>query len=331
MTRLAAIPGVARVGGTTNLPLQDYGTGCTVVFRPGEPYHDDEKTPCVFTPRATPGFFRTLDIQVSGHAPEWSDVDGRTQATVITKALADRVWPGQDPIGKGINSNSADNVNAYRIVGVIPELRLNGLDQPPSEAVFYPATSFTVNSRSGAMNDLRYVLKVTTDDPLALVPSVRAILNRMDSRIPLVNPVTMQQVVDRSMARTSFIMLLLGIAACMALLLSAVGIYGVIGYLVAQRRSEIGVRMALGARVPQVVQLVMLQSVRLTIVGVAIGLVGAIIGTRVLRSLLFGVSPTDPLVLGIAPLVLVAIAAVASFAPARRAARVDPAEALRAS
>src|SRR6185503_5754294 len=134
---------------------------------------------------------------------------------------------------------------------------------------------------------------------------VRAILSEMDSRIPLVNPVTMQTLVDRSMARTSFIMLLLGCAAVMALVLSAVGIYGVMSYLVAQRRAEIGVRIALGSPIGRVLRMVMAQSVRLAVLGVVIGMAGALAGTRLLQSLLFGVQPNDPLVLVLVPLVLV--------------------------
>jgi putative ABC transport system permease protein len=131
------------------------------------------------------------------------------------------------------------------------------------------------------------------------------------------------------MARASFIMTLLAIAGSMALLLSAVGIYGVISYLVTQRRSEIGVRVALGARLPQVAGLVLGQSMRLTVLGVSIGLVAALLGMRVLKSLLFEVSPTDPVVLAGTAAVLVLIAAVASLAPTRRAARIDPVEAMR--
>jgi ABC-type antimicrobial peptide transport system permease subunit len=134
---------------------------------------------------------------------------------------------------------------------------------------------------------------------------------------------------ERSMARTSFIMLLLGVAAAMALVLSAVGTYGVMSYLVAQRRAEIGVRMALGAPVSRVLRLVVSQSIRLAAIGVAIGFAGAMAGTRLMQSMLFGVSPTDPVVLILVPIMLVSIAAIASFAPARRASRVDPVEVLR--
>jgi predicted lysophospholipase L1 biosynthesis ABC-type transport system permease subunit len=215
---------------------------------------------------------------------------------------------------------------------VIPELRANGLDAPSTEAVFYAASPLAEQMATwGLLNEMELVVKVARGDPMALVPSIRAVLDELDPRIPIVNPMPMQAIVDRSMSRTSFIMLLLGIASGMALVLSAVGMYGVISYLVAQRRSEIGVRIALGARVPQVVRLIMGQSAGLAVLGVVIGTVAALAGTRLLRSLLFGVSPTDPLVLAVVPLVLVGIALLASFAPARRAARVDPVEALRSS
>ncbi len=328
--RLAALPGVTAVGAVNALPLQDYGAGCTVVFREGRPYSDREQTPCVSTPRATPGFFKALGIQVTGRSPDWSDVDGHTGAAVVTKALADRLWPGESPIGKGINSNGPGTASKfYRIVGVIPELRAHGLDQPPTEAVFYSAVRLVPDVRDGEMHSVAYVIRTSNADPVSLVPEVRRIVSALNPNVPLINPQTMQSVVDRSMARRSFIMSLLGLAGGMALLLSAVGIYGVISYLVTQRRSEIGVRMALGARVSQISSLVVLQSLRLVAIGVAVGLVGALVGTRALRSLLFEVSPTDPIVLAGVSVVLIVIAAVASLGPARRAARVDPVEVLR--
>jgi putative ABC transport system permease protein len=328
--RIAVLPGVTSVGAVSALPLRDFGTGCTVVFR--ENWAKGDEAPCVYTVPALPGFFTALGIQVRGRVPEWSDVHAKTNAVVVTQALADRIWPRENPIGKGIIFNNPNPPYWYRIVGVIPELRAGGLDQPLTEALFLAASPlFPQQSRWGMINDVEFVVKVSRGEPMDLVRPIGAIVRAMDPQIPLVNPTTMQTIVDRSMARTSFIMLLLGLSAAMALLLSAVGIYGVISYLVAQRRSEIGVRIALGAPIAGVVRLVMNQSVRLALLGVAIGFVGALLGTRLLRSLLFGVSPNDPLVLALVPVVLVAIAAVASFAPARRAARVDPVEALRSS
>jgi predicted permease len=327
--RVAALPGVQAVGATQALPLQDFGSGCAVVFRIGEPYSAEEKTPCVGTYRATPGFFRALGIQVRGAAPQWSDMPALP--AVATKALTDRLWPGQDPIGKGIGSNGPRAKAYYTIVGVIPELRAHGLDQRPTEAVFYPPADLPrpYGGWEHQMTSATIVVRTTSGDPLAIVPELRRVVHELNPRAPLVNARTMQTVVDRSMGRSAFVMTLLGIAGAMALLLSAVGIYGVISYLVAQRRTEIGVRMALGARVPQVATLVLGQSLRLTVIGVGVGLLAAVGAMRLLQSLLFGVSPTDPMVYGVVTLMLLAIAAAASFGPARRAAAVDPLEALR--
>jgi predicted permease len=328
--RVGAIPGVVAVGGSQAIPLRDFGTGCSVVYREGRPVGPGEEPPCVHTIPVLPDFFRTLRIAVRGRAPTWSDVDGRTQAVVVTQALADRLWPGEDAIGKGISALVGNGPNYYRIVGVVPELRAGGLDQPPTEALFMAPTPLTpAQSTWGLINEMEVVVKVARGDPLALVPRIRAILKEMNPGIPLVNPVSMNTIVERSMARTSFVMLLLAIAASMALLLSAVGIYGVISYLVTLRRQEIGVRIALGSPVSRVVSMVLRQSLSLTLLGLAIGMLGAIAAGRVMQSLLFGVSPNDPAVLVVVPSVLLVITAVASVAPARRATRVSPVEALR--
>ena len=329
--RIGAIPGVVAVGGSQAIPLRDYGTGCSVVFKEGATLGPGEEPPCVYTVPAIPGFFRTLGMTVRGRVPEWSDVDLMTQAVVVTQALADRLWPDEDAIGKGLNTYGGDKTNYYRIVGVVPELRASGLDQGPTEALFMaPTPLFPAQATWGNLNQMEFVVKVANGDPLAIVPQIRAILKEMNPSVPLIDPVSMNTIVERSMARTSFVMLLLGISAAMALILSAVGIYGVISYLVALRRQEIGVRIALGSPRSRVVAMVMGQSIGLTAIGLAIGMIGALLAGRVMQSLLFGVQPTDPLVLSAVPIVLLAIACVASLAPARRATQVSPVEALRA-
>jgi len=328
--KIAAVPGVVSVGATTALPLRDYGSGCTVVFREARPYTTNEQTPCVQTQRATPGFFESLSVAVRGRLPSWSDVDSRSQASVITKALADRMWPGEDPIGKGINSNGPTSAAGfYRIVGVIPELRAAGLDRAPTEAIFYAPTGLTTPSQSGNLHDVVYTVKTQVSTPLALLPSIRAAVTSVNPDVPVVRPALMQEVVERSMARTSFIMLLLSIAAGMAMVLSATGLYGVIAYVVAQRKPEIGIRIALGAQVGQIGRWVVGQSLALACAGVVAGLALAWITTRALQSLLYGVSPGDPLVLGVSVVTLIVVALVASLAPARRAARTDPVDAIK--
>lgn len=328
--RIAALPGVIEVGAGTALPLRDFG-GCSVVFREGRPYGPDEQTPCVATQRATPGFFAALGITVAGNVPTWGDVDSRSGAAVVTQALAERLWPGEDPTGKGINTNGPNSpLGFYRVTGVIPVLHAEGLDRPPTEAVFYPASERVGDVRSDAIHGLVYAIRTSRIDPVSLVGSIRRIVTELDLDVPVVDPQLMQDAVDRSMARTSFVMTLLSIAGGMALLLSTVGIYGVISYLVTQRRSEIGVRMALGAQVPQVARLVVGQSLALVALGVALGLVVSLLGMRALRSVLYDVSPTDPIVLVAASALLLIVAVLASVGPARRAARVAPVEVLRA-
>ena len=327
--RLREIGGVTAVGGTSAVPLEDYGTGCSVVFRENRPYAVGEQTPCVSTPAAIPGFFDALRIPVRGRTPTWADVHNRSQAVVVTKALGDRLWPGEDPIGKGIGSNGRDSKVWYHIVGVIPELKAEALDQPPTEAVFYAPTGLRANEQTGEMNDVEYMVRTNGVDPLSVTDAVRKIITAMNPRVPLMDARSMEAVVQRSLARTSFMMILLGVAATVALLLSAVGIYGVVSYVVTQRRSEIGIRMALGATIARVVRLVMLQSVMLAVVGVVIGLAGAYAMNKLLASMLFETSTTDPLVLAAVVVLLMAIATIATLVPARRAARIDPVEAMR--
>ncbi len=327
--RLRGVPGVTHVGATTALPLRDYA-GCSVVYREGRPFAPGQEPPCVATPAVTPGFFEALAITVEGRVPDWRDVDANTGAVVVTRALADRLWPGESAIGRGINRNGGDRSGYYRIVGVVPEVRLAGLDAPPTEAVFFPSVPVPRSWIGGPLRGATYVVRTSLADPTATITAVRQAVADLDARVPVANVTTMEQVVERSMARVSFIMLLLGVAATVALVLSAVGIYGVISYVVAQRRGEIGVRIALGAHASQVAGRIVRQSVTLALVGVAIGLAAAVATTRVLGALLYDVSPTDPRTLAGVALLLVLLAALAAWVPARRAARVDPTEALRA-
>lgn len=327
--RIRALPGVTDVGSVSYAPFEGFGTGCTTVWRADAPYAPGESTPCVSTPTAMPGFFESLRISVRGRIPTWRDVDDRTQAVVVTAALAERLWPGQDPIGRGINSNGADSKEWYQIVGVVPELRAEALDRPPTEAVFYAPTGFRINQRTGNLNDLTWTVRTSGSSASGLAPAIRGILAELNPRVPFVEPRTMDQVKSRSMARTSFVMVLLGIAAAVALSLSIVGTYGVVSYIVSQRRAEIGIRLALGATRQSVSRMVMTDSLRLGLTGAALGMLGAFVVNRTLVALLFEVSPTDPWVLALAAVVLIAFATLAALLPARRAAGTDPVEALR--
>ncbi len=328
--RLAALTGIVSVG-AGRIPLEDFGTGCSVVFREGRPYDVNEQTPCVATPTAVPGYFEALGVNIEGRAPDWTDVSARSHAVVVTRALAERLWPGEDPIGRGIGSNGQNATEWYRVVGVIPQLRAEALDVPPTEAVFYAATGLRAGVKSGELNDLSVFVRTSGADPFSVLPAIRETIRNMDAQIPIVRPRALEDVVARSMSRTSFILTLLAVAAAIALTLSAVGTYGVISYLVTQRRTEIGVRLALGATAAQVVQLVVKQSATLAVIGVGLGLLAALAGTRLMTSLLYGVKASDPAVLMSGTAVLLTVVLLASWVPARRASQVDPGEAMRES
>ena len=216
------------------------------------------------------------------------------------------------------------------MVGVTGELRGTALDQPPWEAVFFPTVPVEGVPLWDPPRAMTLVVKARTDQPLELTAAIRRVLSEIDPSVPLGDVRTMEQVVARSISRTTFTMFLLGIAGAMALLLSAVGLYGVISYIVSQRTPEIGIRMALGARMEQAAGMVIRQSILLAGIGLAIGLIAALLVSDVLQSLLFEISPADPLTLAGAALVLISVALIAAAVPARRAARVDPMVALRA-
>ena len=327
--RIAALPGVQTVGGADEfVPLLHYGF-CSLVFVEDRPLAPGEEPPCVKVAEVAPGYFGALGISVRGRSPDWHDAEAGTGAVVVTRALAQRFWPGEDPTGRGIKGNGS-RPPFYRVVGVADDIRGDGLEKPPVEAVFFPILPIKDVPLWNPPNDFELIVRTSLDDPTAVVASIRRAVAGLDPMVSVDQVQTMTAVVAHSLARVSFILALLGIAAVIALVLSAVGTYGVIAYLVTQRRSEIGLRMALGARASQVTGMVVGHSLRLAGIGAIAGMAAALATTRLLGTLLYGVRPTDPLTFIAAPLFLLAVAALASMAPARRAARVDPVEALRA-
>lgn len=331
LTHAAAIPGV-KVAGAGNLIPLDGNDGCGSVWTEDHQLQPGEAPPCIQVANVAPGYFRTLGVKLRGGEPGWSDVERRSGEVVVTKALADRLWPDQNPIGKGIKDvGNGSKPPWYHVVGVTDKLRGGALDAPPTQALYLPMLPMAGQRLDvGAPRYMNVLLRSGTGRSEALVAPLRRVLADLDPNVPLANVQTMDAVVGQSMARLSFTMMLLGIAASTALLLSAVGIYGVISYLVGRRTGEIGIRMALGARASRVGTLVVMQSLRITAVGVAIGIIGAVATMRVLRAVLFDVSPTDPVTLVAVAVTMLVIAVLASYAPAQRAMRVDPAEALRA-
>ena len=327
--RILALPGVTHAAATTQLPLAG-GSGCVYTTIEGRVYTSTDRPPCLPVMQVLPDYFDALGIRVSGQTFSWEQVDRADGVAVVSRAFARRMWPGEDPIGRGVISYQ-DGPPWYRVIGIAEDVRAAGLDQPAIEAIYYPPRAVAGACCSGSP-PTAFVVRTSTAQPELIAPSIRGIVQSLDPEVPVANLRTMRDVMSSSeaVARGSLTLLLLGIAATMALFLSAVGLYGVIAYLVGQRRTEIGVRMALGARVSEVARLVLVQSLRLTAIGIVIGVAGALVTSRTLSSLLFEVSPGDPRVLVLVSAVLLVVALLASVVPARRAARTDPSEALRA-
>lgn len=327
--RVNAIPGVETSGVLSDLPIGGFG-GCSSVFIEGQPLGPDDNAPCVATAIAAPGTFPALGVSIHGAAPDWNDLAGGSGAIVVTPALARRLWPGENPIGKGIRGNG-EGPPYYRVVGLTSELRARGLEEAPTEAVFYPLLPIDGAPLWRPLRSSFLFVRTGSDDPAALTGAIRAAIADLDPLVATGSIETMDQVIrgSASMARVSLMMILLGVAAAMALTLSIVSTYGVISYLVGQRRAELGLRMVLGATRQHVTGLVVRHALVLAGTGLALGLVGSLILGRTLRSLLFEVSPADPLTLVAVSLVLLSVGGLAAWLPAYRAGRLDPMVALR--
>ncbi|HKW47296.1 MAG TPA: ABC transporter permease [Gemmatimonadaceae bacterium] len=327
--RLAGMPGVTAVGITDALPLDQFsGAACSLIFAPDRPIGRTEPAPCIPKPIVGPSYFQAMHIPLRGRAPTWTETEQGTAGVVISETLARRLWPGEDALGKSIGN--ASQPPFYRVIGVAADVRDQGLDQPAQAIIYYPLIPATGTHLWGPANNVRVVLRTSNDNPLALTDGIRRAVAELDPHVPIANLESMGVIVARSMARISFATLLLGISAAMALLLSAIGVFGAIAFVVSQRRREIGVRIALGARPASVSGRIVVQALRLGVIGAVLGVIGALATTRVLNSLLVGISASDPWILIIVTAILLAVVAVASFLPARRAGRVSPVEALRA-
>ncbi len=328
---LRGLPGVTNVGANTNLPMTDGSNNSGLVLE-DFPLQQDEVPPIIRINYAAPGYFEALGMPLrEGRFFERGDVDQPARgAVVVSETFAQRFWPGQSALGKRLTPGIAvgDKTKWYMIVGVVGDVRDDGLAQEPPAMAYYPTVPIPESENQWTIRTMSVAVRAGVD-PMSLAAAARQAVWDIDPRIPIANMRTTGDIVSRSMARTSFTMLLLAIAAGVALLLGAVGIYGVISYVVSQRTREIGVRMALGAKERDVSLMVVRQGVLVSSVGVGLGLVAALGLTRLMGTLLFGVSATDPLTFGVLGLFLLGVAMVASLIPARRAAAVQPVEALR--
>jgi predicted permease len=315
MDRLRALPGVQSVGFVTQLPL-DEGAGTTFITTP-EIEASGAEAPSVRNAGAGGAYFQTMGIKLlQGRLFERVEEEQGIPNVVISRSAARLLFPGEDPLGKQVKQPTGETW--YTVVGVVEDAILDDFRRvSPEPRVYLPAVSLSP----------AYVVKSTRADRLA--PEIRAIVHELMPESPMYRIFTMQALADRTMASLSFTMLMLVIAAALALILGAVGLYGVLAYGVTRRTQEIGVRMALGADARSVRRTVVAEGGRVAIVGVVVGGLVAVILTRYIKSLLFGVEPLDVPSFAAVSAVMVAVALLASYIPARRASRVDPATALR--
>ena len=321
LERVRAMPGVKASGATLTLPLGGGGRYWTDLEIPGRPKAETrESIPIVAFFQVTPGYFRAMAIPVTGRAFDDHDNQDGPKVAVISETLSRRFFPGDDPIGKRIRVNSVD----LAVVGVSGDIVIDSAKDPGIPEVFVPHAQ-GVSGASGYM-----VLTVRTDtDPLLLAAGLRDQVRSLDRDQAVANLETLTQVVGESLAQPRLYSLLFGAFAGLAVLLAALGIYGVIFYFVSERTHEIGVRMALGASPADVLWLVVGRGLTLGLGGIALGLAASFVLTRTMSSMLYGVHPTDPLTFVAVSILLTGVAGIACYIPARRATQVDLMVALR--
>ena len=247
-------------------------------------------------------------------------------AVVINQTMAARYWPDGDAVGKRFKTGGLADTPWWTVIGVVGDMRQMGLDVPPEAELYLPANQLVP---SGEFFWPRHLIVRTATEPLVLAGAVRDAIWRIDADQPVSALRTMDEVFDAELANRNTQLTLVGAFAALALVLAAVGLYGVLSYAVAQRTAEIGLRMALGAQHATVVRAVVRGALALACVGLAVGVAGALALTRLVESFLFGVRATDPMTFAAAAVLLLLVTAAAAYLPARRAANVDPMTALR--
>ncbi len=325
--RLEAVPGVESAGAIFGLPLTGFGYSISALTLDGRQLSQEEQEQLSVQIRVvTPDFFRAMSIPVRrGRSIEPGDRAGTPPVIVVNEAAARHIWPGADPLGHhlvvGTRLGLGEEHAGGEVVGVIGDLKDENLTSPAEPTIYLSHAQFPTGYMSIAIR--------TGGNPLLLNNAARQALAATDPDVPMFRVRSMEQLVAASVAQPKLYAVLLTIFAGVAILLAAIGLYGVLAQGVAQRRRELGIRIALGARTREVVRLVLRQAFLLAAAGVALGLLAGLLATRILTGLLHGVNPRDPLTLGGVTLLLFGVCLLASWLPARRAARVEPMDVLR--
>ena len=339
LDRVSAIPGVTGASTATCLPLTGFCWGNGLIVE-SEIFDPKRVRPFVAFRAVAGGYTDVMRTPLlRGRSLTRADVDRREPNIVVNKVIADAYFPGQDPIGRRVRSSFPPNSKLptppwWTIVGVVANTPTIALAEAPIGLVFQPMSiaggpDIPREALMGPdVTGMAYVVRSTVPTS-SLVSAVRRAVDEVDPNLAIAQVRMLQDIVDRASDQASFTMVLLAIAATVALLLGAIGIYGVISYIVAQRTSEIGVRLAMGAEPSNVARMILRQGGLVTLIGIAVGLIAALAGSQLIRSLLYGVSPRDPIVFSLMTVMLLVVALLACWLPARRAARLSPLEALR--
>lgn len=329
LPRVQALPSVRSATVASGLPLSGRGSGAGHAVE-DHPLAEDELPPVFYMTSVSEGYFDTLRVPLlEGRVIERADWEERRGVVVVSETLAHRWWPNGSALGRRVRQGQPpqqEGEDWYEIVGVVADMTDQDLRGEPVQRVYYPLRA---RQGEGGMRGGFVLMARTVAAPMQVVGAVRDVIWSVDRNVPITRVQTLQNLVDDARASTEFSMTLLLLAALLALLLGAIGVYGVISYMVTMRTREIGLRLALGAQRQGVRNQVLRSGLVLCAVGLVVGLGAAALVTRLLRSLLYEVSTVDPLTYLVVPVVLLAAAAVASYLPARRASRTDPAIALR--
>jgi len=324
LDEVRALPGVESAALGTHVPLTN-SHGRSDITVEGMPLPAPGSFPHPDDHFVSPGYLRTLGVRLLG-GRDFTDADSETapKVALVNARLARDLFPGQDPVGKRFINGRPDPARKpvwITIVGVVDDTRMYGLANPSRLEVYRPLVQ-------GSPDEMDLIVK-SRIEPASLTSSIRGVLASIDRDQPISSISTMDQLVQQSVGSRRVTLVLLGLFSGLALLLSGIGIYGVISYSVAQRTREIGIRMALGAGQEEVMKMILLQGARIAAAGLIIGMLAAFGLTRYLATLLFSVSPGDPSTFAMVALVLALVALLACYIPARRTLRVDPMTALR--
>jgi predicted permease len=332
---LTAIPGVTSAAFASAMPMEGFGSNLGVV-NSGAVVSNDARDAAADNPPlrlfkyASPGFFATAGTRlVAGREITWPEVYGLRPVVTVSENLARELW-GTPTAALGKQIRVSAGMPWHEVIGVVQDVRENGFYEPPPATVYWPTMSAYIGIGSGtnAIRGVIYVVRSERTGTEAFLNEMRQAVWSVVPTLP-VAPRTMQDVYERALERTSFALVMLGLAASMALLLGVVGIYGVISYTVSQRRREIGIRLALGARQRDLERMFVRHGLALAAAGVATGLVAAAGLTRLMSTLLYGITPLDPLTYSAVPVVLGVVTVLASYLPARQVVAIEPVEALR--